>query len=251
MNKNVKLKKPLIQSLANNNLMFTAIGVGVLAVILLITTFIFFQKSRQMEQRAIMANTELQAMKKPKYDTTVDLLTEQCEMENVACISTTTRTPNVELLKFLVNFKQYENTQYRLFLEIQNTDEVVTTPFKYECNAGKKAFYICQDISATHPADVLRVFERSYATLSPNATYQFNLMVKPTAEQQTAAPIRMTPKNNLVLTDKSGNVISNNSLAQLAQQQNAQADVATAVNTEEVNKVETQEVVEEVVEVEN
>lgn len=240
--------KPNGAPAANNNMLYTAIGVGALAFVFLVTTFMFFQKSKQMEQKALSASAEVQELKQPKYDPEVDLLTEQCESQNIACISTTTRSPNIELLKFLVNFKQYEGTQYRLFLEIQHTGEVESTPYKYQCDAGKKAFYICQDISATHPADVLRVFERSYATLSPNATYQFNLMVKPTAEQVSAAPIRMTPKDNLVLTDANGNELANNSIQAQAQAQGqgqgqgqeVEANPVADVNANPV--VETQEV---------
>lgn len=200
-------KKASAAKFEMTNTMYSAIGAGVLALVFGVTTFTYFQKSSQLERHASAISHELNELKKPKYDERTDLLTEQCENSNVACISTTTRTPNIEILKFLVNFKQYENTQYRLFMEIQHTSEVITTPFEYKCDAGDKAFYVCQDISATHPADVLRVFERSYATLTPNATYQFNLMVKPTGEQQSAAPIRMKQNNDVVVVGNDGKII--------------------------------------------
>ena len=192
----------------NNNLLYGLIGAGILAVVFLVLTIMYMQKQKQTLAQVQKAQMELNELKKPKYNEQLDLLTEQCSQNQVACLSVSTRTPHVEILKFLVNFKQYPNTQYRLFMEIQHSGEVVTTPFQYQCNAGGKQFYICQDISATHPVEVLRVFERSYATLSPKATYQFNLMVKPTSEQLSPAPIRLTPNNDLVVLDENGNPVT-------------------------------------------
>ena len=58
-------------------------------------------------------------------------------------------------------------------------------------------FYVCQEVTATRPTDVIRVFEPSFRTLSKNATYHFNLMVKPVGEIEHTDTITLKPNPNL------------------------------------------------------
>lgn len=171
---------------------------AVLVVILAITTFTYVSKFEKMLNVAGNLNKKVKDLEVPKYNEQYDFLTNQCG-EQAYCVSVDTNNPSLEIYKFLVNFREVPNFNYRLFFEVSAGKTNVTQPFKLSCDAQDSRFYICQEISASSPTDVMRVFATSYKTISQNATYSFNLMIKPISENEDPLPVKMTPNPNLIV----------------------------------------------------
>lgn len=177
---------------------YGCIGLGVLCLVLAGTTYNYMDKSQHAMKVAGALNNKVKELQQPKYNEKYDFLTNQCG-EQAYCVDNETNNPSLEIYKFLVNFREQPNLKYRLFFEVSVGKTNVTQPFKYSCDSQDSNFYICQEITATSPTDVMRVFATSYKTLSRNASYSFNLMVKPIGEIEEAAPVKMKPDPNLVV----------------------------------------------------
>lgn len=171
---------------------------AVLVVVLAITTFNYASKFEKTLNVAGALNKKVKELELPKYDEQYDFLTSQCN-QGAYCVSVDTNNPSLEIYKFLVNFREIPNYNYRLFLEVSVGKTNIAEPFKFSCDAQDSRFYICQEISASSPTDVMRVFALSYKTLSQNANYSFNLMIKPISQNEDPLPVKMTPNPNLVV----------------------------------------------------
>lgn len=180
---------------------YLCIGVTlvILSVILAVIAFNYASKSKKYYQIAGVLNKKVKDLEKPKFDEKYDFLTNQCD-NTAFCVSTATNNPSLEIYKFLVNFHEQSDQKYRLFFEVSVGKTKVAQPFKYSCDTQDSEFYICQEITATSPTDVMRVFATSYKTLTKNATYSFDLMVKPIGEIQDISSVKMKPNPNLVVT---------------------------------------------------
>lgn len=181
------------------NIPLYACGVlSVLVIALGAVAFNYSQKTNKLLKVAGSLNEKVKDLEKPKYDEKYDFLTNQCD-QGAYCVSVDTNNPSLEIYKFLVNFRETPNFNYRLFFEVSVGKSNVTQPYKLSCDAQDSQFYICQEISATSPTDVMRVFATSYKTLSKDATYSFNLMIKPISENEEPLPVKMTPNPNQVV----------------------------------------------------
>lgn len=194
----------------NKTALYAAVGLGIITLILLI---LFYQGNQTKKVLTFKIKNQAAAIKEletPKYDAVNDFLTDQCETKGAYCISTETSNPSMEILKFLVNFREMPEYSYRLFFEVRvSGDKGGDFPYQLKCNGAESEFYVCQEITATRPTDVIRVFEPSFRTLSKNATYHFNLMVKPVGEIQHTNTITMTPNPNLKVINNTGGGAAN------------------------------------------
>lgn len=173
-------------------LTYGVIGLGVVCIIAIGLLFKLSMDNKKLEfsQKSIQA--KMKEMSVPKYDTANDFLLGQCQDKGVYCLSTQTNNPSLEIMKFLVNFRETPGFQYRLFFQLSVGGEKMTTD-QLKCDGRYTDFYICQEITAANPTDVMRAFEVSYRSLESKATYNFDLMVKPVSELQYANPIGMKP----------------------------------------------------------
>lgn len=178
-------KKPI------SGMLYGCVGLGLASVVLLGTTVMFASKVSSAEMQAKQMAAKLEESLKPKYNEVNDFLTDQCQTDGVYCLSTETRSPSLEILKFLVNFRETEGYQYRLFFEVSVGKKGAEQPYKLSCEGADADFYICQEITAKNPTDVMRAFEKSYKTLSTNGLYNFNLMVKPIGEVEVVQNVTM------------------------------------------------------------
>lgn len=190
--------------------LYGCVVLALLVVILAITAFNYASKFEKALNVAGALNKKVKELETPKYNEQYDFLTNQCN-QGAYCISVDTNNPSLEIYKFLVNFREVPNFNYRLFFEVSVGKSNVTEPFKFSCDAQDARFYICQEISASSPTDVMRVFATSYKTLSKDATYSFNLMIKPISKNEDPLPVKMTPDPNQVVKEVkvSGNAVEN------------------------------------------
>lgn len=194
----------------NKTALYVAAALGFIALILLILLYQGNQTKKVLTFKIKNQAATIKELETPKYDAVNDFLTEQCETKGTYCISTETSNPSMEILKFLVNFREIPEYSYRLFFEVRvSGDKGADFPYQLKCNGAESEFYVCQEITATRPTDVIRVFEPSFRTLSKNATYQFNLMVKPVGEIQHTNTITMTPNPNLKVVNNTGRETAN------------------------------------------
>ena len=165
--------------------------VGGLSLGLFIAAGLLFNSlsnNRFLELQNKTIKAKMIELSQPKYDSVKDFILAQCNTEGVFCRNTQTTNPSLEMLKFLVDFREKPNSQYRLIFELSvggdpKTREVIS------CNGGYANFYVCQEITASSPTDIIRAFEKSYRSLEGEATYSFNLMVKPIGDLDYANPI--------------------------------------------------------------
>lgn len=173
-------------------LTYAVIGLGVVCVIALGLLFKVSMDNKKLQFMQKSIEAKMKEMSVPKYDTANDFLLGQCKDKGVYCVSTQTSNPSLEIMKFLVNFRETPGFQYRLFFQVSVGGEKVTSE-QLKCDGRYTDFYVCQEITAANPTDVIRAFEVSYRSLSSKATYNFDLMVKPVSELQYANPISMKP----------------------------------------------------------
>lgn len=195
-------KKPPVNNKGADSIvgipLYGCIALGLLSLVLAGTAYNYADKSNRAIKVAGALNEKVKELEKPKFDEKYDFLTNQCG-ETAYCIDIETNNPSLEIYKFLVSFREQQNLKYRLFFEVSVGKTNITQPFKYSCDTQDSSFYICQEITATSPTDVMRVFATSYKTLSNSASYSFNLMVKPIGEIEEVSPIKMKPDPNLVV----------------------------------------------------
>ena len=182
----------------NMNKYFIIMGIlAVLILILIFTVYSLGQTKMVLASKVKSQAVLIKNLETPKYDELNDFLTEQCNSQGVYCVSTETSNPSLEILKFLVNFRELPGNSYRLFFEVSVGGKGEEFPYQLKCNGVGAEFYVCQEVTATRPTDVIRVFEPSFRTLSKNATYHFNLMVKPVGEIEHTDTITLKPNPNL------------------------------------------------------
>lgn len=146
----------------------------------------------QLKMNLGKAEAKYQEATKPIYNLDKDLLTDQCDQGGTYCLSVQTPSPSLEMLKFLVSFRETRGLQYKMIFEVKVGGNE-TLPYKLSCNGDESEFYICQEIVAMNPTDVIRNFAHSYKALSTNGTYGFNLMVKPIGRVELMQPVRIQP----------------------------------------------------------
>lgn len=176
-------------------LIYVIIG---LAIACVISTGLFVKSMLDNKGLVLQKNTieaKIRELSIPKYDEVNDFLLKQCDNKGFYCLSTQTNNPSLEIMKFLVNFRETPGYQYRMFFQLRLGGEQETTE-QLKCDGENADFYICQEITAANPTDVMRAFEVSYRSLSSQATYNFDLMVKPIGELQYAKPVKMTATQN-------------------------------------------------------
>lgn len=147
-----------------------------------------YSKNRYLELQNKSIKAKMVELSNPKYDAVNDFILDQCEDEGVYCTSTQTNNPSLEMLKFLVNFREIPGHQYRLIFELSAGGEKKTKEV-LKCDGALANFYVCQEITSSTPTDVIRAFEKSYQSLQGEATYDFKLMVKPIGQLEYAKPI--------------------------------------------------------------
>lgn len=179
--------------------LYGCIGLGVLCLILLFLTVSNMNKLSQVTGQAQAMYKKIKENETPKFDEVNDFLTDQCNSNGVYCVDSVTKDPSLELLKFLVNFREQPNYKYKLFFEVSAGKTSGTIPFKLDCNPEDSDFYVCQQVSSAKPTDVIRAFQKSYATFSPSVNYSFVLMVKPISELELPPQVKVTPNDNLVV----------------------------------------------------
>lgn len=176
-----------------NKSLYMVIGVlSIVVLILLVVLYSAFTENKKVTYQNHSIKAKMIELSKPKYDEVNDFLLNQCTDDGVYCVSTQTGKPSLEMMKFLVNFRENPGKQYRLIFELsvggdQENKDVL------KCDGKYANFYVCQEITSSSPTDVIRAFEGSYRSLSGEATYNFNLMVKPIGELDYAKPIGMKP----------------------------------------------------------
>lgn len=176
---------------------------GIVALALSTLTFIgvagiFAAKASSANALNQSEQQKIKQLSSPVYDEQYDFLTDQCD-KTAYCIATETTNPSLELLKFLVTFREKPGQQYRLFFEVSAGKTAAAQPYELSCDTQDAKFYSCLEISSPTPTDVLRVFQKSYESLAFQSTYTINLMVKPIAEivalqkQIPSAPTAVVP----------------------------------------------------------
>lgn len=152
----------------------------------------FYSKTKEAAFQSHNLEAKIAQLKTPIYNQDFDFLTEQCGV-TAYCASTETNQPALEMLKFLTIFHEKAGQQYRLFFEVSSNKNSPNTPPppKLFCDAKDAQFYICQEITAAHPTDVIRAFQRSYGFISAGSIYTINIMVKPIAPLDDPKPIQM------------------------------------------------------------
>lgn len=188
-------KTPEVNAPANNQkmYMYAAIGLGVVAVILF---FLFLgQKSKTsaVTQQARAMSVKIKELESPKYDLMNDFITDQCGTDGVYCMDVVTKNPGIEILKFLVNFRENPELKYSLFFQVDADPNAPTAGYKLDCEPRKSDFYICQQITTARPTDVIRAFQRSYSSFTPSVNYSFTLMVKPIGHLEMPNQVTVTP----------------------------------------------------------
>lgn len=170
---------------------YIAAGCLVLALVVALgLLFSSLSKNRLLDLQNKTIKAKMVELSQPKYDLAKDFILSQCGDEGVFCKTTQTNNPSLEMLKFLVNFREIPGKQYRLIFEVslggdQKAREVLS------CDGEFASFYVCQEITSASPTDVIRAFENSYRSLTGEATYTLNLMVKPMGELEYTNPITM------------------------------------------------------------
>lgn len=173
-------------------LTYAVVGLSVVCIITFALLIKFSMDNRKLDFMQKSVQAKMKEMAVPKYDKVNDFLLEQCQDAGVYCLSTQTNNPSLEIMKFLVNFRETPGLQYRLFFQLSVGGEQVASE-QLKCDGRYTDFYVCQEITAANPTDVMRAFEGSYRSLSSDATFNFDLMVKPVGELQYANPIAMKP----------------------------------------------------------
>lgn len=173
-------------------LIYAVVGLSIACIVSLALLLKFSMDNRKLNFMQKSVEAKMKEMAVPKYDKVNDFLLEQCQGTGVYCLSTQTNNPSLEIMKFLVNFRETPGFQYRLFFQLRAGGEQVTSE-QLKCDGRYADFYICQEITAANPTDVMRAFEVSYRSLSSKATFNFDLMVKPVGELQYPNPIAMKP----------------------------------------------------------
>lgn len=170
---------------------FVACGALILVIGGVLINSLSDNRFLELQNKTIKA--KMAELAKPKYDPVQDFILSQCGSEDVYCKTTQTDKPSLEMLKFLVNFREIPGQQYRLIFELRLGGEQVNREV-LACDGEFANFYVCQEITSSTPTDVIRAFESSYRFLSGQATYEFNLMVKPIGELDYAKPIAVKGK---------------------------------------------------------
>lgn len=170
---------------------FVGCGVLIVAIGGLLVSSYSDNRYLELQNKAIKA--KMVEMSQPKYDPVQDFILEQCGKDGVYCKTTQTDNPSLEMLKFLVNFRETPGLQYRLIFELRVGGEKKEREI-LSCDGEFANFYVCQEITSATPTDVIRAFENSYRSLSGEATYEFSLMVKPIGELDYANPIGIKAK---------------------------------------------------------
>ncbi|HCV3190443.1 TPA: hypothetical protein OV554_003585 [Acinetobacter baumannii] len=158
---------------------YSAYAMAVLCLVLSGVAYSYYSQYAEIKNVAVKLNEKYKDATTLKVDTDYDFLPYLCG-KDAYCVTTETNNPSMEILKFLINFREIDNNQYRMFFEISlDKEKPEKQPEKLECNAGNSTFYLCQEISAVRPTDVLRNYVPSYKTLSKDHLYKFNLMIRP------------------------------------------------------------------------
>lgn len=178
----------------NQNLfMYAAGGLAVLVVILFVLFMSQKSKTNQVTQQARAMSAKIKDLQEPKYDEVNDFLTDQCGSNGVYCMEVVTKNPGIEILKFLVNFRENPELKYSLFFQVDADPNAPSFPYKLDCEPRKSDFYICQQITTARPTDVIRAFQRSYSSFTPSVNYTFTLMVKPVGRMEMPNQVTITP----------------------------------------------------------
>lgn len=186
-----KMRDKIINQKNSKTIIFGLV-VSFLLLVFIILFISYQQKYKQSEMQRHQIELKYEELLKPQYDEQKDMLTEQCQSSGIYCLSVHTPSPSLEMLKFLVSFRETPNYHYRLFFEVR-VGGVETLPYKLSCNDENTEFYICQEIFSAKPTDVIRNFASSYKALSTNGNYYFNLMVKPIGRIEVMQPVQIKP----------------------------------------------------------
>ncbi|HGF9504084.1 TPA: hypothetical protein ACJEU7_001279 [Acinetobacter baumannii] len=158
---------------------YSAYAMVALCLVLSGVAYSYYSQYAEIKNVAMKLNEKYKDATTPKINPDYDFLPYLCG-KDAYCVTTETNNPSMEILKFLINFRELDNNQYRMFFEISlDKEKPEKQPEKLECNAGNSTFYLCQEISAVRPTDVLRNYVPSYKTLSKEHMYKFNLMIRP------------------------------------------------------------------------
>lgn len=187
--------KPEVKASANNQniFMYAAIGLGVVAVILFVLFMGQKSKTSAVTQQARAMSVKIKELESPKYDVVNDFITDQCGSDGVYCMDVVTKNPGIEILRFLVNFRENPELKYSLFFQVDADPNAPTAGYKLDCEPRKSDFYICQQITTARPTDVIRAFQRSYSSFTPSVNYSFTLMVKPIGQLEMPSQVTVTP----------------------------------------------------------
>ena len=176
-----------------NMYLYALIGLGVVSVILFILFMSQKSKTTAVTQQARAMSVKIKELESPKYDLVNDFITDQCGKDGVYCMDVLTKNPGIEILKFLVNFRENPELKYSLFFQVDADPNAPTAGYKLDCEPRKSDFYICQQITTARPTDVIRAFQRSYSSFTPSVNYSFTLMVKPVGRLEMPNQVTVTP----------------------------------------------------------
>lgn len=82
------------------------VGCGVLIVAIGGLLVSSYSDNRYLEPQNKAIKAKMVEMSQPKYDPVQDFILEQCGKDGVYCKTTQTDNPSLEMLKFLVNFRE-------------------------------------------------------------------------------------------------------------------------------------------------
>lgn len=178
----------------NQNIyLYALIGLGVVSIILFILFMSQKSKTTAVTQQARAMSIKIKDLESPKYDLVNDFITDQCGKDGAYCMDVVTKNPGIEILKFLVNFRENPELKYSLFFQVDADPNAMTAGYKLDCEPRKSDFYICQQITTARPTDVIRAFQRSYSSFTPSVNYSFTLMVKPVGRLEMPNQVTVTP----------------------------------------------------------